>query len=110
MSVPTSSINFGSVNTTALAEYFIRRYNLIGRDAEYAKNRPTLKMIPRDTEKLKGNDVFYETLKIGRGWAGSPGWVEGNKYHSPSTKVRWTVGDPFATYARIPFDTLALNR
>lgn len=110
MSTPTSSINFGSINTSGMAEYFIRRYNLVGRDAEYQKNRPTLKMVPRDTESLKRGDVFYETLKIGRGFAGSPSWVLGNQYHAPSTKVRWTVGDPFAEYARIPFDTLALKR
>jgi len=110
MSVPTSSINFGSVNTSALAEYFIRRYNLVGRDAEYTKNNPTLGMIPRDTEKLKQGDSFFETLKVGSGWSGSPDWVEGNKNHTPSNKVRWQVSDPFATYARIPFDTLALNR
>src|ERR1043165_540403 len=101
---------FGSVNQTALAEYFIKRYNLVGRDAEYATNRPTLGMSPRDGEKLKQGDGFYETLKIADGWAGAPGWVEGNQYHQPSQKVRWAVTDPYAQYARITFDNLSLAR
>lgn len=110
MTLATSSINFGSENTAALAEYFVRRYNLVGRDAEYAKNRQTLKSMPRDTESLKRGDTFYETLKVGAGYSGSPDWVLGNQYHAPSTKVRWSVADPFAEYARISFDTLALRR
>lgn len=101
---------FGSVNQVALAEYFVKRYNLVGRDAEYAKNRPTLAMIPRDGEKLKQGDGFYETLKIAEGWGGAPGWVEGNQYHQPSQKVRWLVSDPYAQYARITFDNLSLSR
>ncbi len=101
---------FGSVNQTALAEYFIKRYNMVGRDAEYAKNRPTLGMIPRDTTKLASGDQFYETLKVADGWGGTPDWVTGNQYHSVSTKVRWTVTDPFAQYSRITFDNLSLAR
>ncbi len=110
MTVPTSSINFGQANQTALAEYFIRKYNLVGRDVEYTKNRPTLGMVPRNTEKLKQGDVFYETLRIANGFSGSPDWVEGNKNYTPSTKVRWTIGDPFAQYGRLTFDSLALAR
>jgi len=111
MATPTApTYTNGTVNTSAMAEYFIRRYNLVGRDAEYTKNRPTLKMLPRDTDALKRGDMFYETLKIGQGFAGSPDWVLGNRYHAPSTKVRWAVDYPFPEYARIPFDTLALKR
>lgn len=110
MSAPVSTIDFGTVNTVALAEYFIRKYNLIGRDAEYTKNRPTLNMIPRDQEKLKQGDSFFETLKVGAGFSASPDWVTGNKYHNPSTKVRWQVLDPFAQYGYLAFDNLALNR
>lgn len=101
---------FGTVNTTALAEYFIKKYNMVGRDAEYGKNRPTLSWVPRDTERLKQGDGFFETLKIGAGFSMSPGWQIGNLYHNPSTKVRWAVGDPYAQYGFVSFDNLALNR
>lgn len=101
---------FGTANSTALAEYFIKRYNLVGRDAEYQKNRPTLGMVPRDTERLKQGDGFYETLKIANGFSGSPDWVEGNSNFNVSSKVRWAVTDPYAQYGRIDFDVLALKR
>lgn len=110
MTAPTSTIDFGTVNTAALADYFIRKYNLVGRDAEYTKNRPTLNMLPRDMERLKQGDSFYETLKIAGGFSASPDWATGNKYHNPSTAVRWQVGDPFAQYGFLAFDNLALNR
>lgn len=105
----TASI-FGSVNQTALAEYFVKRFNLVGRDAEYAKNRPTLAMLPRDGESLKKGDGFYETLKIADGWGGTPDWVTGNQYHRVSQTARWAVADPYAKYARITFDNLSLAR
>jgi hypothetical protein len=104
------SINFGTVNTAALAEYFIKRYNLVGRDASYMKNRPTLAMVPRDTEKLKQGNGFYETLKVAGGFSASPDWVEGNKNHNVSTKVQWAIQDPYAQYGYLAFDNLALNR
>src|ERR1044071_3510163 len=107
-----ATINFGSTNTLALAEYFIQKFNLVGRDAEYSKNRPTLAALApsRDTEKLKQADGFKETLKLAGGFTGNPNWVEGNKYHNPSTKVRWSVGDPYAQYGYLSFDTLMLQR
>lgn len=104
------SINFGSVNTSALAEYFVKRFNMVGRDAEYTKNRPTLAMVPRDTERLKSGDGFYETVKVGKGYSSSPDWVLGNTYHTPSKKQRWLVSDPYPQYGFISFDNLALNR
>lgn len=104
------SINFGSVNTSALAEYFVKRFNLIGRDAEYSKNRFGLTHIPRDQERLKSGDGFYETLKIAGGRSGSPDWVLGNTYHKPSRRARWAVSDPYPQYGHITFDTLALQR
>jgi len=105
----TASV-YGSVTQTALAEYFIKRFNMVGRDAEYQRNRPTLSWMPRDTEKLKQGDGFYETVKIAGGWGGTPDWVTGNQYHSVSTKMRWAVTDPYAQYARITFDNLSLAR
>lgn len=106
------SINFGTTNTSALAEYFIQRYNLVGRDTEYTKGRPTLAALSgsRDTESLKKSDGFYETLRIAPGFTGSPDWQEGNKNHKPSKKVRWHVEDPFAQYGFIAFDNLMLAR
>jgi hypothetical protein len=104
------TIGFGAATQTALAEYFIERYNLVGRDAEYTKNRPTLAMVPRDTEKLKMGNFFDETLRIANGFSGSPDWLEGNKNYNVSTKVKWRIGDPYAQYARLSFDTLALAR
>lgn len=104
------SINFGQGNQQALAEYFIERFNLVGRDVEYAKNRPTLAMVPRDTEKLKLGNFFDETLRIANGFSGSPDWVEGNKNYNVSTKVKWRIGDPYAQYSRLSFDTLMLRR
>lgn len=104
------SINFGSVNTSALAEYFVKKYNLAGRDAEYSKNRWTLGQIPRDTERLKQGDGFYETVKIAGGRSGSVDFELGNKYHKPSDRMRWAVTDPYAQYGFVSFDTLALQR
>lgn len=103
-------VGYGDATQTALAEYFIRKYNLVGRDAEYTKNRPTLGMVPRNTEKLKQGDSFFETLRIADGFSGSPDWVIGNQFYQPSTKVRWQVADPYPQYARLSFDQLALAR
>lgn len=107
-----TSINFGSLNTNNLAEYFIKRYNLVGRDAEYYKNRPTMAALApsRDTMSLKKSDGFYEVLKIAGGFSSSPDWVEGNKNHKPSKKVRWHVEDPYAQYGFVAFDNLMLAR
>lgn len=107
-----SSINHGTVNTQGLAEYFIKKFNLVGRDAEYTKNRPTLAAFApsRDTESLKKSDGFYETLKLAGGYSGSPDWVEGNKNHKPSKKVRWHVEDPYVQWGFVAFDNLMLAR
>lgn len=104
------SINFGQANQSGLADYFIERYNLVGRDVEYQKNRFTMAQIPRDTAKLAQGNFFDETLRIANGFSGSPDWVEGNKNFNPSKTVKWRVGDPYAQYGRLTFDTLALAR
>ncbi len=104
------AINFGTVNTLALADYMVKRFNMPGRDAAYAKERPTLGFLPRDTEELKKSDGFYETIKVGQGYSASPDWVEGNKNHNPSNTVRWNVTTPFAQYGFVAFDNLLLNR
>lgn len=104
------AINFGTVNTQALAEYFVTKYNLVGRDAAYSKDRPTLMALPRDKNQLAQGSAFTETLKVAPGFSGSADWVEGNKNHNPSVKVKWQIGDPFAQYGFLTFDTLALQR
>lgn len=101
---------YTTVNQDAVADFFVKRYNIVGADAEYKKNRPTLSSVPRDMVKLKQGDGFFETLKIADGWAGAPGWAEGNKYHVPSQTVKWAVTDPFVQVARIGFDNLTMNR
>jgi hypothetical protein len=101
---------YGSVKQDALAEYFIKRFNMPSRDAEYQRNRPTLSWLPRDTEKLKQGDGFYETIKVAGGWGGTPDWVTGNQFHSVSTRMRWAVTDPYPQYARVTFDNLTLAR
>lgn len=104
------AINFGQANQSALADFFIEKYNVVGRDAEYQKNRPTLGMVPRDTKKLAQGNFFDETLRIANGFTLSPDWVKGNKNYVPSKTVKWRVGDPYAQYGRLTFDTLALAR
>ena len=103
-------INFGTVNTLGLAEYFVKKYNMQGRDAMFSKNRPTLMALTRDSKRLAEGDGFFETVKVAPGFSASPDWVEGNRNHSPSTRIRWQVGDPFAQYGYLTFDTLALQR
>lgn len=102
--------DYADANGAALSEYFVKKFNLVGTAAEYGLDRPTLRMVPQDSEKLKQGDGFYETLKIAQGWAGGPGWGTGNAYHFTSKKVRWAVEKPYAQYARMTFDNLMLSR
>jgi hypothetical protein len=104
------SVNFGTVNTNALIEYFVQKFNLVGRDAEYSKNRPTLAAIPRDTQSLLQAETLNRTLKVGGGFSGSPDWVLGNTYHNPSKKVKWKIDYPYSQYGFLTFDCLALRR
>jgi len=102
--------DYADANQDALSDFFITKFGLVGRDAEYKLNRPTLGMIGRDTEKLKSAEGFYETLKIAQAWAGGPGWGTGNTYHFTAQTVRWHVENPYAQYARMTFDNLMLAR
>ena len=95
---------------SALTEYYVRRYNLANKDAEYTRNRPTLQMVTRNGERLKQGDGFYVTVRIADGWTGSPDFTTGMKYFNVSKKVRWFVGDPYAQYGRVTFDGLVLAR
>lgn len=102
--------DYADANQSALADFFITKFNLVGRDAEYSKNKPTLTYIPRDKEKLRSAEGFYETLKIAGARAGGPGWASGNKFHFTAKTVRWHVEKPYAQYARMTFDNLMLAR
>lgn len=104
------NIDYGQATQAALADYFIERFNLVGRDAEYGKSRFTLSAMPRDSSKLAMSNFFDETLRISNGFSGSPDWQEGNKNYNPSKTVKWRVGDPYAQYGRLSFDVLALKR
>jgi hypothetical protein len=94
----------------ALTEFFIRKYNLSSRDAEYKKNRPTLQMMPRNGERLKMGDGFYVTVRIADGWSDSPDFASGMANYNVGTKIRWFVGDPYPQYGRLTFDGLMLAR
>ena len=102
--------DYGVANQTALANFFVTKFDLVGRDAEYSLNRPTLGMVSRDTEKLRSAEGFYETLKVAKAYAGGAGWATGNTYHFANQSVRWHIEKPYAQYARMTFDNLMLAR
>ena len=102
--------DYGDANQTALANFFVEKFNLVGRDAEYDIGHPTLNYLPKDTEKLKSAEGFYESLKVAKAIAGGPGWGTGNTYHFTNSSVRWHVEKPYAQYARMTFDNLLLAR
>lgn len=102
--------DYTDANVTGLAEYFVRKFNLISSKAEYEKEQFTLNNLPKDAERLKQGDAFTETLKVADGWAGGPGWAKGMTYFFTSKKARWLVERPYAQYARMTFDNLLLAR
>ena len=102
--------DYGDANQTALANFFVEKFNLVGRDSEYDISRPTLSYLPKDTEKLKSAEGFYEALKVAKAHAGGPGWGTGNTYHFTNSSVRWHIEKPYAQYARMTFDNLMLAR
>lgn len=102
--------DYADANSSALANFFLEKFNLVGRDSEYDISRPTLRYLPKDTESLKSAQGFYEALKIAKAHAGGPGWGTGNTYHFTNSSVRWHVEKPYAQYARMTFDNLMLAR
>jgi hypothetical protein len=94
----------------ALADYFVRRYNLAGRDAAYSKDRVTLAAVPRNGERLKQGDGFYVTVRVADGWSDSPDFKSAMKYYTPGKTFRWFVGDPYPQYGRATFEGLMLAR
>jgi hypothetical protein len=96
---------------SGLSDFYIRRYNLASRDAEYAKNRVTLGKIRRDTDRLKNSgDGFYVTVRVSDAWSDSPDFKSGMKYYSKGKTFRWFVGTPYTQYGRVTFDGLLLNK
>lgn len=94
-----------------LSDFYVKRFNLASRDAEYSKNRITLQRITRDKERLKNSgDAFYVTVRVADAWSDSPTFKEGMKYYSKGKTFRWTVGDPYPQYGRVTFDGLLLNK
>ncbi len=94
----------------ALSDYFVKRFNLAGRDAEYKRNRVTLKMTPRNTTRLAQGDGFYETVRVADAWSDSPDFAQGMGNYSNDKTFRWLVGDPYVQYGRATFDGLLLAR
>jgi hypothetical protein len=96
---------------SALSEYYVRRYNLANRDAEYQKNRWTLGRLKRDGSRLKGADVFYETVRVADAWSDSPDFATGMANFVNDKTFRWAVGgNLYPQYGRATFDGELLNR
>ena len=98
------------VTVAALSDYFVKRFNLAGRDAEYKRNRVTLAMTPRNTTRLAQGDGFYETVRVADGWSDSPDFTAGMANYQNDKTFRWLVGDPYVQYGRVTFDGLLLAR
>lgn len=94
----------------ALSDYFVKRFNLAGRDAEYKKNRLTLAMLPRNTTRLAQGDGFYETVRVADAWSDSPDFASAMANYQNDKTFRWLVGDPYVQYGRATFDGLLLAR
>lgn len=108
--MPGLAVDYAQANSAALANFFVKKFNLVGRDAEWDISRQTLRYLPKDNERLKSNDGFYEAVKVARAHAGGPGWGTGNTYHFVNSSFRWQVQKPYAQYARMTFDNLMLAR
>lgn len=99
-----------TATVTALSDYFVQKFNLANRDAEYKKNRPTLGMMPRDSKRLKLSSAFYETIRVADAFSASPDFTQGMSNYSTSQTFRWLVGAPYVQYGRLTFDGLFLQQ
>lgn len=101
--------SFGQNTREALAHYLVDRFNLAGRDADYAKNQPTLSAIPRDSNKLKGaGGTLHETIKMANGYGGSYSWTEAMSGFNPAKTYRWDVSTPYVSWNKVSFDNTLL--
>lgn len=99
-----------TATVAALSEYFVQRFNLAGKDAEYLKNRPTLKAIRRDSERMKRGSAFFETIRVSDAFSNSTDFFTGMSNYNVSQTFRWLVGTPFVQYGRLTFDGLFLQQ
>lgn len=98
------------VTVAALSDYYVKRFNLANRDAEYKKNRVTLGRLSRNTEKLRQGDGFYETIRVADAWSDSPDFATGMSNFQIDSTFRWLVTTPYTQYGRVTFDGLMLQR
>ncbi len=95
----------------ALTEYYVERYNLANRDAEYARNRWTLGRLKRDGTRLKTASVFHETIRVADAWSDSPDFSEGMTNFVNDSTFQWDIGSNlYPQYGRATFDGQLLNR
>lgn len=95
----------------ALGDFYIKRFNLAGRDAEFSKNRVTLQRISRDASRLKDSGSSFDvTVRVADAWSDSPDFESGMKYYSQGKSFKWNVGTPYVQYGRVTFDGLLLNK
>lgn len=99
-----------TATVTALSDYFVQRFNLANRDAEYKKNRVTLGLLGRDATRMTKGSAFFETIRIADAFSGSTDFTTGMANYSTSQTFRWLVGAPFAQYGRLTFDGLFLKQ
>lgn len=99
-----------TATVTALSDYFVQRFNLANRDAEYKKNRVTLGLLGRDAARMTKGSAFFETIRIADAFSGSTDFTTGMANYSTSQTFRWLVGAPFAQYGRLTFDGLFLKQ
>lgn len=99
-----------TATVNALSDYFVQKFNLANRDAEYKKNRVTLGLMPRDSKRMKMSSAFYETIRVADAFSGSPDFASGMSNYSTSQTFRWLVGTPYVQYGRLTFDGLFLQQ
>jgi hypothetical protein len=99
-----------TATVAALGDYFVQRFNLANRDAEYKKNRVTLARLRRDAKRLTMGSAFFETVRIADAYSGSTDFTTGMSVYNVSQTFRWLVGAPFAQYGRLTFEGLLLKQ
>jgi hypothetical protein len=99
-----------TATVSALSDYFVQRFNLAGKDAEYLKNRPTLQAIRRDSSRMTKGSAFFETIRVSDAFSASPDFTTGMSNYAVSQTFRWLVGTPFVQYGRLTFDGLMLQQ
>lgn len=94
-----------------LSDFYIKRFNLASRDAEWQKNRVTLARLKRDASRLKDSGSAFDiTVRVADAWSDSPDFTSGMQYYSKGTSFKWTVGTPYVQYGRVTFEGLLLNK